>query len=373
MYTVYVYVYVCLCVCRMDGWAASPSQGVEELLPGGVLDHGLADAGLKKEHLELKPALGGGKRLLAVRHIKLFMLNSHYNGRRVLLTGATGFVGKVLLEKLLFALPGIETVFVLLRGKKGLTLEQRFRRELLANPCFDRLRGVHGLRYEEFMLQKVIPIEGDLNAPDLALNPADRATLLSAHIVISVAASVDFNARLDDAIKTNILGVMALLALAQSAPGLVSFTHVSTCYVNSNLPEGPVAERIYSSSRHPEAELSGLLDLPLEDLVRDTPVLTHGFPNTYTYTKNLCERLLESRRGTLSLSIVRPSIISASYREPFVGWLDSVVAVGAIYLTGGLGILNHLHCDPQKVGDLVPVDMVVDYTIVANAANSNSH
>ncbi len=81
---------------------------------------------------------------------------------------------------------------------------------------------------------------------------------------------------------------------------------------------------------------------------------------------------MEKRRGGLSLNIVRPSIISASYKEPFVGWLDSVVAIGAIYLTAGLGILNQLTCDPKKVGDLIPVDIVVDYSLVANAANSRT-
>jgi glycerol-3-phosphate O-acyltransferase/nucleoside-diphosphate-sugar epimerase len=199
------------------------------------------------------------------------MLNRHFSGKRVLLTGSTGFVGKVMLEKLLWALPGVDRVFILLRRKKGLTLEQRFKRELLGNACFDRLRSVYGLRYEEFMCAKIVPVEGDLSAPGLGLSEADRARLVrETNIVLSVAASVDFNARLDDAIKTNILGVMDLLKMAQEAPGLDSFTHISTCYVNSNEPDGQVEEVVYSSGKDPEQELGGLLDRPLEDLIRDT-------------------------------------------------------------------------------------------------------
>lgn len=47
-----------------------------------------------------------------------------------MVTGGTGFVGKALLEKLLRSCPGIETIYVLMRPKRGLTVEQRYK-ELL--------------------------------------------------------------------------------------------------------------------------------------------------------------------------------------------------------------------------------------------------
>lgn len=55
-----------------------------------------------------------------------------------------------------------------------------------------------------------------------------------------------------------------------------------------------------------------------------------------------------------------------------MGWLDAVTAIGAIYLTSALGILYHLHCIPTKCGDLIPVDIVADYAIILNAANSKT-
>ncbi len=42
-----------------------------------------------------------------------------YKDKNVLVTGSTGFLGKVLLEKLLYALPMINRVYVLIRAKKG--------------------------------------------------------------------------------------------------------------------------------------------------------------------------------------------------------------------------------------------------------------
>jgi len=51
----------------------------------------------------------------------------------ILLTGATGFLGKALLEKLLRSCPRVATIFILIRPKKDQSVEQRFK-ELLNNP-----------------------------------------------------------------------------------------------------------------------------------------------------------------------------------------------------------------------------------------------
>lgn len=42
-----------------------------------------------------------------------------YAGRSVLVTGATGFLGKALVEKLLRACPEIAAVYLIVRPKKG--------------------------------------------------------------------------------------------------------------------------------------------------------------------------------------------------------------------------------------------------------------
>lgn len=51
-----------------------------------------------------------------------------YRGKTLLITGTTGFLGKVLLEKFLFSLPEVEAIFVLIRRKKGLDLNERFKK-----------------------------------------------------------------------------------------------------------------------------------------------------------------------------------------------------------------------------------------------------
>ncbi|XP_025992943.2 uncharacterized protein LOC113004282 [Solenopsis invicta] len=59
-------------------------------------------------------------------------IDEFFAGTMILLTGATGFLGKALLEKLLHSCP-VAAIFVLMRPKKDKTIEQRFE-ELLNDP-----------------------------------------------------------------------------------------------------------------------------------------------------------------------------------------------------------------------------------------------
>lgn len=55
-----------------------------------------------------------------------------------------------------------------------------------------------------------------------------------------------------------------------------------------------------------------------DDLVATlTPKLIGERPNTYTYTKALAEYLVQQEAGDLNVAIVRPSIVGASWKEPF--------------------------------------------------------
>lgn len=48
-----------------------------------------------------------------------------YAGKDVLITGATGFMGKVLVEKLLRCCPEVRTLYLLVRPKAGQSMQQR--------------------------------------------------------------------------------------------------------------------------------------------------------------------------------------------------------------------------------------------------------
>lgn len=49
-------------------------------------------------------------------------------GKNIFITGGTGFLGTVLIERLLSATPDIGKVYILIRGKNGFTPEERIKR-----------------------------------------------------------------------------------------------------------------------------------------------------------------------------------------------------------------------------------------------------
>ena len=116
----------------------------------------------------------------------VFGVRESLNGKHVLVTGVTGFVGKVLLEKLLRCNPGIERIYVLIREnkkKKGrdekYLAKSRFEKEVKGSPIFDTLRHeissaqwvgfTHGryatspgLTFDQYIQEKVVVFAGDL-------------------------------------------------------------------------------------------------------------------------------------------------------------------------------------------------------------------
>lgn len=65
------------------------------------------------------------QKILRKENNETSFISKWYAGRSVLITGATGFVGKVLIEKLLRSCPSINKIYVLIRFKKGKKPEDR--------------------------------------------------------------------------------------------------------------------------------------------------------------------------------------------------------------------------------------------------------
>lgn len=52
-------------------------------------------------------------------------ISEWYAGKNVLITGATGFMGKVLVEKLLRSCPDVNALYILVRPKAGQSMSER--------------------------------------------------------------------------------------------------------------------------------------------------------------------------------------------------------------------------------------------------------
>jgi len=85
--------------------------------------------------------------------------------------------------------------------------------------------------------ERIVPIQGDLVVDGCGINPDVRALLVEdLDIIINSAASVSFNEVMRDALQINYFGSLRVLALAKECKKLEVLCHVSTAYVNANMP-----------------------------------------------------------------------------------------------------------------------------------------
>ena len=171
------------------------------------------------------------------------MIAESLAGKRIAITGSTGFVGTALVERLLRCAPDCSLVLLVRDGKRTIAAE-RVRKELLKNDAFDRLRDAAkqpeapmyraGETFHEMTARRVVTITGDVGRDGLGLSGEHRAVLATCDIVIHSAATVSFDSPLDSAVEINLLGPTRIAQLLHElgvAPHLVA---VSTCYVAGN-------------------------------------------------------------------------------------------------------------------------------------------
>ena len=119
----------------------------------------------------------------------------------MLITGCTGFVGKVVLEKIIRCMPTFRKIFVLVRPKRGVNPRDRIMKDIFSSECFSRVRKEKEQEFDNIIKTKIIPIEGDICKDGLALKQEDRYMLTNElTIIMNIAASVDFNERISDAL-----------------------------------------------------------------------------------------------------------------------------------------------------------------------------
>ncbi|MCB1016052.1 MAG: SDR family oxidoreductase, partial [Acidimicrobiales bacterium] len=159
------------------------------------------------------------------------MIREALSGKRIAITGSTGFLGTALVERLLWAVPDCELV-LLIRAGRSSSVERRAARELFKNDAFDRLRAALGKEgFEDAVARRVQVVEGDVSSDGLGLDDAGRAALASCDIVIHSAATVSFDSPLDGAVEVNLLGPVRIVETLHDLGVNPHLVAVSTCYV----------------------------------------------------------------------------------------------------------------------------------------------
>jgi thioester reductase-like protein len=280
----------------------------------------------------------------------------------VLLTGATGFVGKVVLAELLRRREalGIARVLALVRARDPEQADARLRSEVLASPCFAG---------EEPGFEKgVEALAGDITQPGLGLAAeAQGRALAEVSHVIHCAASVEFSLPVAEAAAVNAGGALHALELARACPRLASLVVVSTAYVTPHAaPRAGSVQRVEEQLAPLPFDAEALLPRMLAGEADAARLLGEtGHPNTYTLTKCVAEHVVARRAAGLPVTLLRPSIVSASRARPRPGWVDSTAAFAGFVALIGAGRLRVVAGDPEARVDVVPCDAVAERIVDA--------
>lgn len=106
-----------------------------------------------------------------IDELNLTPVQEFYKDAKIFVTGGTGFLGKILIEKLLRSCP-VSTIYVLIRSKKGKDSAARLN-TIFEDQLFNRMKKA----CPDFR-QKVVIVEGDCQLPELGLAVQDKKMLI---------------------------------------------------------------------------------------------------------------------------------------------------------------------------------------------------
>nr|CAB3457348.1 unnamed protein product [Digitaria exilis] len=150
--------------------------------------------------------------------------------RTVLITGATGFIAKLLVEKTLRLQPTVRRLYLLVRAGEQASATERVRSEIMRLQIFQPLREKYQEHFSSWFWDKVYPVAGDVSLKNLGIGDAVLAedVLRETDIIVHMAAAVNFRERYDTALAVNTMGVKHVIEIASRCTKLELLLLVST-------------------------------------------------------------------------------------------------------------------------------------------------
>lgn len=242
-------------------------------------------------------------------------------GRVILLTGATGFIGSRVAQRLLDE-PETELI-ALVRAADSAEAGSRLLRAWWDIP---------GL--EDAIPGKVRAVSGDVRSRWLGMSEDTYAELArKVSVIIHTAADLRIDGSLEDLRETNVQGVRHVLELAREVHGhhgLERLVHVSTAYVAGGR--------------------SGVID-------EGPPSARFGFLNAYERSKYEGEMLVRAAMEDLPIAIARPSMVVGDSSTGAAKTFNTFYTPLREYMTGRVRLLP---MRPSLRVNIVPVDHVVE-------------
>ncbi|XP_044948221.1 fatty acyl-CoA reductase 2, chloroplastic-like [Hordeum vulgare subsp. vulgare] len=323
-------------------------------------------------------------------------------GKNFLITGGTGFLAKVIIEKILRTTPDVGKIYLLIKAKDSEAAMKRLQNEIVNTELFKYLQQLRGVDYNHFLARKLVAVVGNVGEANMGIAPkmADEIAK-EVDIIINSAGNTTFDERYDIAMDVNAMGPFRLMSFARRFRKLKLFLHVSTAYVNG-MRQGVVLEKPFSLGDTIRKELGYAYSSDLHNTVLDMETeiklafcsrhdsnesasscqemkdlgleraRLHGWQDTYVFTKAMGEMVLHSMRGEIPVVTIRPSIIEGTCSEPIPGWIEGIRMIDPIILYYAKGQMTGFPADGDGVVDVVPADMVVNATLAAMAKHAQA-
>ncbi|KAI3842124.1 hypothetical protein MKW92_044629 [Papaver armeniacum] len=317
----------------------------------------------------------------------------------ILITGSTGFLSKLFVEKVLRVQPNVKHLFLLLRDVDASSPTQRLNKDVTGKELFRVLRQQHGLAFDSFISEKVTPIFGDVSLENLGIKDSDLEKKMhkEIHLVANFAATTNFNDRYDVALAVNTMGAKHVLNFAEKCENLELFLHVSTAFVCPGETPGVILEKPLSQTLKESLkfldiieEEKKLIQHRLDELKaeqvsekQETAAMKdlglerakfYGWANTYAFTKALGELTIGPHLNkNFPVVIIRPTAVTSTYRDPFPGWIEGFKALDPMVISVGKGKLPCFLGDYESFFDIIPGDMVVNSIIMAMVNHGKSN
>ncbi|KAL1082114.1 hypothetical protein V6Z11_D09G113500 [Gossypium hirsutum] len=256
-------------------------------------------------------------------------------GKTILVTGATGFLAKVFIEKILRLQLNVNKLYLLLRTSNDKFATQRLENEITSTELFRILRDKWGSKFDALISSKVVAVEGDISSENLGLEDSKLREEMrkEIEIVVNSAATTCFNERYDVALGINTFGAFNVLNFGKKCDKIKLFLHISTAYVCGEKAGIILEKRFY-----------------MGEILKGT----HSI-NIFEEKRTMEEQLAQLRCHGAPDKAIKSSMKEFGLKRTFDSFIVSY----------GKGKLTCFPANPNTIIDVIPVDMVVNAMVVA--------
>ncbi|KAJ9128460.1 hypothetical protein P3X46_034993, partial [Hevea brasiliensis] len=260
----------------------------------------------------------------------------------------------VFVEKILRVQPNVKKLYLLLRAADATSASHRFQNEVIGKDLFRVAKEKWDANLNSIIAKKISIVPGDVRYEDLGIKDSSlkEEMKIELDIVLNFAATTKF---------------VESSGLIPESPYCLGQTLNGVSKLDIEEEKKLIDEKI--NELQAEGAPETMVKRAMKDMgnkSKDLWMAKH-IRIYQGYGRNACRTLKEN----VPAAIIRPTMITATCKEPFPGWIEGASTVDALTLAYGKGKLSFFAVDSAAIADVIPGDIVVNAIILAMVAHAN--